>query len=159
MRVSPVVTNRIVFVLSLAGCGVSTYLTLAHLNVVELRCGASHGCEDVAAHWSAHGFGIPGLQAIPTAAFGILMYLALAGLSMSRVASGSQEAAMKASRMQAVIATVALLTTGFLTYLEAFVIHAWCQWCLASAAIILMIFLTACVEQSAARPADEGAIA
>jgi uncharacterized membrane protein len=32
--------------------------------------------------------------------------------------------------------------TAYLTYLEAFVLHAWCRWCLGSAAIIVAIFVT-----------------
>jgi uncharacterized membrane protein len=36
-----------------------------------------------------------------------------------------------------------LAFTGYLTYLEAFVIEAWCRWCLISAAVIALIFAVA----------------
>jgi uncharacterized membrane protein len=42
-----------------------------------------------------------------------------------------------------VLSGLGVLFTGYLTYLEAFVIHAWCRWCLGSAAIIAAIFLAA----------------
>jgi uncharacterized membrane protein len=30
--------------------------------------------------------------------------------------------------------------TAWLNYLEAFVIHAWCEWCLGSAAMVVLLF-------------------
>jgi uncharacterized membrane protein len=39
------------------------------------------------------------------------------------------------------MASIGLVFTAYLTYLEAFVIHAWCQWCLVSAALVALIFL------------------
>ena len=38
-------------------------------------------------------------------------------------------------------ASIGLVFTAYLTYLEAFVIHAWCQWCVVSAVLIAVIFL------------------
>ena len=35
------------------------------------------------------------------------------------------------------------LFTAWLNYLEAFVIHAWCEWCLGSAALVVLLFLFA----------------
>jgi uncharacterized membrane protein len=181
------ISNRIIFMLSLAGAGVSTYLTLAHLNFVDIGCSAVHGCEEVARHFTARGFGIPGLQWIPTAAFGAIMYLALAALSMARASSpqiaagplipeeaGSGYGArsqlhhvagyhgrdlasiQRAGRWQFALSSAGVLVTLFLTYLEAFVIHAWCQWCLGSAFIILSIFLTCVAERRFGRLPEEG---
>ena len=150
-------SNRIIFVLSLAGAGVSTYLTLAHLNFVDIGCSAVHGCEEVARHYTAKGFGIPGLQWIPTAAFGVIMYAALAALSMTRASNPYSIASIKAARKQLILSTLGVLGTIYLTYLEAFVIHAWCQWCLASAFIISSIFLTCLTERVIGRPPIEGA--
>jgi uncharacterized membrane protein len=36
---------------------------------------------------------------------------------------------------------VGVVFSAWLTYLEAFVIHAWCQWCVISAILITLIFL------------------
>ena len=47
------------------------------------------------------------------------------------------------SVLLAALATGGLLFTGYLTYLEAFVIHAWCRWCLGSAGIITVIWVAA----------------
>jgi uncharacterized membrane protein len=42
----------------------------------------------------------------------------------------------------AVLSGIGFAFTLYLTYLEGAVIHAWCRWCLASAAIITAIFVT-----------------
>jgi uncharacterized membrane protein len=34
-----------------------------------------------------------------------------------------------------------MVFSAYLTYLEAFVIHAWCQWCVASAIIMVVAFI------------------
>jgi uncharacterized membrane protein len=38
------------------------------------------------------------------------------------------------------------LFSAYLTYLEAFVIQAWCQYCVASAIIIALIFVASIPE-------------
>jgi uncharacterized membrane protein len=39
-----------------------------------------------------------------------------------------------------------LAFSAYLTYLEAFVIHAWCQWCVVSAALAVLVFILALPE-------------
>jgi uncharacterized membrane protein len=41
------------------------------------------------------------------------------------------------------VATIGFVFTLYLTYLEVFVIHAICRWCIASAVIITAIWLVA----------------
>jgi uncharacterized membrane protein len=45
-----------------------------------------------------------------------------------------------------VLAGLGVGFTAYLTYLELFVIHAICRWCVGSAAIILSIFVVALLE-------------
>jgi uncharacterized membrane protein len=149
---SRALSNRIIFVLSLAGIGVALYLTLVDMNYLSMVCGETgNGCEKVALHPSAHGFGIPALSKIPTAAFGVLMYLTLAALSFVRVAFSDEKLQQKLSTFQWLIALSGLAVAGWLTYMEANVIHAWCKYCVASAIIILLIFVTATAERFSAR--------
>jgi protein-disulfide isomerase/rhodanese-related sulfurtransferase/uncharacterized membrane protein len=77
----------------------------------------------------------------PTPDYGVLMYgvLFLAVLFEAWLAA-------PALRRSAQATVVAIAGGGFafslyLTYLEGFVIHAWCAWCLGSAVIITLIFL------------------
>lgn len=151
-----VLTNRIIFLLAIAGAAVSSYLTLAHLNFVDLGCNKVAGCGEVAIHYTAKGFGIPGLQIIPTAAFGVMMYLALIALSMVRAGTTDVAEVRRISRSQWTIAAIGVAVSAWLTYLEAFVIHAWCQWCLASAFIIVLIFLTTSAERIVGPRAAQG---
>ena len=39
------------------------------------------------------------------------------------------------------VSAVGVAFSAYLTYLEAFVIHAWCQWCVISAILVTLIFL------------------
>jgi uncharacterized membrane protein len=145
------VSNRILFALSLAGIGVALALTVSHTGNIDLPCTVTRGCEEVARHWSAHGFGIPFLSAIPTAAFGLLMYILLAALSFKRVVTDYVGDQRRISRIQWLIALSGVAVTAWLTYLEAYVIRAWCQWCLASAAIVALIFIVTSIEHFAER--------
>jgi uncharacterized membrane protein len=159
---SSALTNRLIFILSLAGSGVALYLTVHHAGNIDVPCGRYSGCDEVARHCSAHGFCIPGLQAIPTAAFGLLMYVALAVLSFARVITESQDFDRKAAGHQWLLALGGVCASAVLTALEAFVIHAWCKYCVASAIIVLIIFIVSSAERFSARPsarlAPEGEI-
>ncbi len=135
---TPQTSNRVVFVLALAGIGVAGYLTLAHLNMLDLGCTALRGCEEVAQHPTARGFGLPWLRAIPTAAFGVAAFGLLAALSVMRTVVDAPVAA-RARSVQLVTAAVAVAVSAWLTYLEALVIRAWCQWCIASAIITVLV--------------------
>ncbi|MGC8667370.1 MAG: vitamin K epoxide reductase family protein [Chthonomonadales bacterium] len=150
-------TNRILFVLALAGIGVSGYLTLAHLNYIDLGCSAVRGCEEVAAHYTAKGFGIPMLRAIPTAAFGLAMYAAMGLLCVIR--AGVQDAGRHraVAMAQWLLSAASLLVSAWLTYLEAYVIRAWCQWCVASAVIVLAMFVMLSAERLGTRRVAQGA--
>lgn len=137
-----VLTNRILYILSLLGVQVAGYLTLAHLNIVALICGKMSGCDKVAHHASSHGFGIPLLAPIPTAAFGLGFYLMMVLLCQARAGARSPLATWGIVALQWGMAFTGVLMSGWLTFLEKYVIHGWCPWCLASAAIILLMFVT-----------------
>ena len=153
---NPVTSNRIVFVLSLAGFGLGVYLTLAHFNVVGLPCTITHGCEEVNNDPFAKGLGIPFLKAIPTASFGGAMYLVIAMLSMMR-AVNPVVYGRGIGAIQLALSGLGLLVFAYLTYREAFVIQAWCQWCIATAVIDVIIFIFLMAARFAAPPQSEGA--
>ena len=152
---SHVTTNRIVFVLSLLGICVAGYLTLQHYRVMELPCGPLQGCDVVNAHPSADGFGIGFLSAIPTAAFGLAMYVAMAALSFVRAARPSAEAARRLGLLQWLMAAAGLAASAYLTYLEARVIGAWCTYCVTSAILVVLLFATLSCERLFGRIAEK----
>ena len=140
-------SNRIIFILSLAGVGVALYLTLAHLKLADMKCGPTNECEQVALSKQAMGLGIPALESIPTAALGLGMYLLLVVVSFLRVANLQGTISSKLPSVQLVVSLTGVAISGWLTYLEAAVIHHWCRYCVASAIIVLLIFITALIER------------
>jgi uncharacterized membrane protein len=112
--------------LALVGIGVAAYLTYVHYAGLQPFCaGGGHGCERVQSSTYAKVAGLP------VALLGLAGYLAIA-------------AALVAPGQRAHLAAAALAVTGFgfsacLTYLELFVIHAICQWCVASAVLLTML--------------------
>ncbi len=124
--------------LALAGFFVALYLWLWKLGVVgSLACGTG-GCEYVQTSSYAVVLGLP------VAFYGVVGYLALLAVSLL----GLQP--RWADRREPTLALLAIsglgvAFTAYLTYLEAAVIHAWCQWCLVSAGIISAIFVSSIV--------------
>ncbi|HTY06415.1 MAG TPA: vitamin K epoxide reductase family protein [Gemmatimonadales bacterium] len=128
--------RQAIAVLALVGIAVATYLWLHAIGVIGvLKCG-SGGCEIVQASKYAE------LLGIPVAFYGVVGYATLFGLSLVG-ARPALVARAWPTRWLAVLSGAGFLFTLYLTSLEMFVIHAWCRWCLASAAIITAIFVTA----------------
>lgn len=122
--------------LALAGFLVSLYLWLWKLGVVgSLACGPGGGCEYVQTSPYAMLFGIP-VAFYGVSGYLVLLVISLIGLQPRWVPRREPTVALVA------LSGAAVGFTAYLTYLEAAVIHAWCQWCLVSAGIISAIFLT-----------------
>ena len=114
--------------LSLAGLADSIYLTVTHLTGENAACFASSGCSEVLSSVYAS------VGNIPLAAFGALGYfaafscaiLAAFGYPRARIFLSGLVAGMRA-------------TTLWLLYLQAFVLYAFCDFCLISAALTLSL--------------------
>lgn len=122
--------------LALVGFFISLYLWLWKVGILgAIACGDG-GCETVQLSEYAQLFGIP------VAFFGMLEYAALIAICLVGL---QQRWLDRRGPTHALIAVAGagVLFTAYLTYLEAAVIHAWCRWCLASAAVIGLVFLTA----------------
>jgi uncharacterized membrane protein len=116
--------------LAVVGLLISAYLSWVHyMGVVPVCVGGSGGCETVQTSSYATIFGVP------VAVLGLVGY---AGLLFSALLGG--EAGVYLAFL---IALVGTLFSAYLTYLEVYVIHAICQWCLASAALMVAAFLCA----------------
>ena len=76
---------------------------------------------------------------LPVSGIGLAGYVALLGLSLA----GLQDR-LSRSRLIALLlfggALFGVLFSGYLTYLEAAVIKAWCRYCVISAIIITIVF-------------------
>lgn len=137
-------------VLSVIGFFISLYLWLWKVGYLgSLACGDG-GCETVQLSDHADFLGI----AVPF--WGMVGYVALLALSLI----GLQPRWVERREPTILLLLVSGMGAGFagyLTYLEAFVIHAWCRWCIASAVIIALIFVAALAGmQATRRPAEAG---
>jgi uncharacterized membrane protein len=118
---------------ALVGLGDSVYLTVHHLTAEPVPCSLISGCETVLTSPYAEIVGIP------LAAFGALAYFVAFSLAIL-AAFGNRLMWMAFGAQVMLMAAV----TTWLLYLQAFVIGAFCQFCLLSAITtfaMLIIFL------------------
>ena len=132
--------NRMVIaVLSMAGLFVALYLLANKLGLTgPLICGIGECATVQASRWSTLG-------PLPVSALGVGGYLALLAVSLY----GLQPAGLDSRAVSGLLlglSAVALAFSAWLTYLEAFVIRAWCQWCVISAILVTIIFVAALPE-------------
>ncbi|MDQ3137095.1 MAG: vitamin K epoxide reductase family protein [Gemmatimonadota bacterium] len=125
--------------LSLLGLFLSVYLYLYKLgHVGALACGTG-GCETVqTSQWSRFA----GVEVALIGVVGYALLLAVALAALRPAAAGRRGP----SRLLTALAGGGVLFTAYLTYLELFVIHAICRWCVGSAAIIVAIFALAALD-------------
>lgn len=114
--------------LALCGLADATYLTVAHLAGDDSVCGSAAGCSTVLSSVYAT------IGPVPTAAFGVLAYFIVFSAAIY-AAFGSR----KAHSVIAVVVVVMFLVTLAFLYLQAFVLHAFCPFCLLSAAITFLL--------------------
>lgn len=139
-RAGRTATGRMaIAVLALAGFFISVYLTLFKLGVIgQLACG-SGSCDLV--NLSAWG----SLFGIPVAAWGMGYYAVLFAVAFGGVHDRWLEHPM-VPRLLLLLAVYGVGFSAYLTYLELFVIHAICRWCVVSALIVLAILVVVILD-------------
>ena len=108
---------------SLVGLADSIYLTVEHLAGRSVPCTITSGCSEVLSspYATVRGYPLAGLGAIAYFVFFSLATLAAFGY--------------RTGRLLMVLVAAMFLTTLWLLYLQAFVIHQFCQFCLLSALV------------------------
>lgn len=142
--------------LSLAGLGVSGYLTFEHFTASStLACpatGAAIDCLKVTTSSYSHVLGAP------VAVLGVVFFAVMAVLQIPR-AWANATAAVRIGRL--VWAVSGLMTALWLVYAELFRVDAICLWCTAVHALVLGIFAVTAVATAAGvqspSPGREGA--
>ena len=130
MPVSRFRTTRFVAVAIFAVVGLSdaTYLTVQALTGETLSCGGSPDCFRVL------GSSYAKLKGIPVALIGALAYF-----STFTFATFAAFGYARARKFLALIVGMMFLATLWLLYVQAFLLHAYCRYCLFSAAITFLI--------------------
>ena len=131
--ISPLFANRLIFMLSLLGLGVSSFLFYEYSIAGSIICPTGGGCDIVRASPYSLFLGI----SIPI--LGIVFYLAMAVLAVVRSQASSRKILFY---LQLLIAVAGVGFGIYLTLLEIFVIRAICFWCVLSFIISLMILLS-----------------
>ena len=109
------------------------YLTIKHFTAEPVPCSLIEGCETVLTSAYAEFAGVP------TAAYGALAYFA--AFSLAILAAYGNRLMWKLFGVHVVVMA---LVTCWLLYLQAFVINAFCQFCLISALttfLLLILFI------------------
>ena len=119
-----VILYSVAALVSLIGLADAIYLTIEHVTGQSVRCTITSGCSEVLSSPYAH------IGSFPLAALGAVAYFTVFSLLIL--------AAFRypfAKSLLAVLLAAMFLTTLWLLYLQAFVIHHFCQYCLLSAAV------------------------
>ena len=123
-----VIFYTIAAVISLAGLADATYLTVMYLTGETAVCGGSATCFQVL------GSAYARIGGIPVAAFGTLAYFSAFTFAIF--------AAFGYARMRtffALIVCTMFAMTLWLLYVQAFLLHAFCRYCLFSAAAVFLL--------------------
>ena len=117
-------------VVSLIGLADSIYLTIEHISGRTVRCTIVQGCSTVLSSPYAS------YRGVPLALVGAFAYFTV--FSLATLAAFEYKFAGK---LLLPLLGSMLLVSVWLIYLQAFVIEAWCQFCLLSAAVTVMLSL------------------
>ncbi len=130
-------TYLITALVSLIGLADSIYLTVEHLTGQSLRCTFISGCSEVLSSPYSH------IGSVPLAAVGAIAYFAVFDLSIL-AAFGHRFA----RPLLAGLVALMFMMTLWLLYLQAFVIHHFCQYCLLSAAVTMTLAVIVLVSRA-----------
>ena len=117
-------------VVALIGLADAIYLTIHHYTGEKVPCSVVEGCEQVLTSSYAE------IAGIPLAIFGAAANFA--AFSLAILAAFGNRSMWTLFGVQV---SLMLIFTAWLVYLQAFVIEAYCQFCLLSAAITLTLVI------------------
>ncbi len=118
-------------VLALVGFADAAYLTATHYAGSSVFCGSSGGCETVLSSEYAT------LGPVPIALIGAAYYALASLVAWTPSASWSRTTAGALVGLTG----LALAVSAVLFAIQAFELHAWCRFCLVSAAITTLLFV------------------
>ncbi len=133
-------------VLALLGTAISGYLTYIHYQALNSICLFGAKCDTVLTSQYSTMWGVP------LSLFGLVMYIVLLALSLfSLRAKGDWEDRLALGTYA--VALSGILFTVYLYYLEIFVLHAFCSWCMVSSIVLASIFVLSVINLFSGRQA------
>ncbi len=127
--------RMIIGVVALLGLLVALYLSVYYMKLAQNVVCPGGECDKVRASSYAYPLGIP-MPVFGVVGYGLILFITLKWMIRKYIAK---------TRVPVGLALLGLTGFGllfslFLTYLEAFVIHAFCFWCVTSAVIMAALF-------------------
>lgn len=137
---SPPLNRMGIALLSLVGLFIAGYMLLYKLGWIgALACGVAGSCNVVqASSWAV-------FLEIPVPAWGVGGYTALLIVALAGIQPGLA-GDRRVGLVVVALGAIAFVFSAYLTVLEAFVIHAWCRWCVGSAVLATLIFILSLAE-------------
>ena len=132
--------RMLVALVALTGVFVALYLTLYKLGYIGTLACAVGSCETVQTSKWATLFGFP------VGAWGVAYYVAVLAIALLGLTPRWADSRGLSDVLLAVT-TFGLLFSLWLTYLELFVIHAICQWCVVSAILAAILFVLSWLDR------------
>jgi uncharacterized membrane protein len=124
----------IALILSITGAVLTAYLVYENVQGEAGVCVIAHGCSTVQNSSYGRIFGIP--MSVP----GLGLYVALVAAAIAWLGDFSPRRA-SVSALAFYGSLFGALFSAYLTYLEAFVIDAWCIYCVVSALLVTCLML------------------
>jgi uncharacterized membrane protein len=121
------------FTFAILGALDATYLFVYKLSSNDRMCLGNGGCATI--NYDPHSV----IFGIPVALFGLLAYLTITGtlLLEPRLRTIKENGPL----LLFGLSLIGVIYSAYLTYLELYVIHAVCPFCIASAVIITIVFI------------------
>lgn len=135
----------LILALAVAGFAVSVYLLTVHLGWWNAVCLGVGDCELVNTSRFSEFLGLP------VALWGMAAYV---GLGVLSVAIWHRILLEWTPRLLFLGAAVGVVFSAYLTYIELFVLHEICPWCVLSAIIVSAIAVLAALELRAANETE-----
>ncbi len=131
--------RMIIAALALGGVGLATYLAMYKLGMIGTLACTIGQCETVnLSRWAT-------LFGIPVAVWGVGFYVVLFLVALSGTTDRFVNATWVSHALLALTAW-GIIFSGWLTYLELYVIRAVCMFCVISAILVTVLFLVAVME-------------
>ena len=131
--------RMIIAALALGGVGLATYLAMYKLGYIGTLACTVGSCETVnLSRWAT-------FIGIPVAVWGVGFYVVLFLVALLGTTNRFAEASWISHALLGLTAW-GVLFSSWLTYLELYVIHAVCMFCVISAILVLVTFLVSVLE-------------
>jgi uncharacterized membrane protein len=137
---------------ALAGLFVAIYLSLYKLGYIGTLACSVGSCETVQlSKWAA-------LFGVPVAVWGVVFYVAALGVSLAGLSAPLADS-RRLSQLLVAMTGFGVLFSLWLTWLELFVIHAICTYCVISAILVTILFVIALLDLREVTAIEDDALA